>query len=532
MQFAEIPVAEAEGAILAHSVMAGGVAFKKGRLLTAEDVSDLQASKVRCVFAARLQADDVPEDEAARRLAAAVAGPGTAVSKAFTGRANVSADAFGIAVFDGGRLDAFNMVDEAVTLATVPSYTLTEPKRMLATLKIIPFAVPESVVAECERIASDGGPLLRVAPFREKKAGLIQTRLENTKDKLLEKTSAVLSGRLGVLGSHLHQETRCRHTIEETAAAIGGALKAGCDLLLLMGAGSITDRRDVIPAAIEAAGGTVVHFGMPVDPGNLMLLGQIGGTPVIGMPGCARSPQINGFDWVLDRLCAELTVTRTDIMRLGAGGLLKEIPGRPLPRGQATEEAPAAAGPQIAALILAAGQSLRGGPADVLLHEIDGEPMVARVAQCIAESQAGPVVAVVSGDDPGVRQALADFEVTVTENPDTRGGLSSSLKRGIAALPGDVDGVLVCLGDMPDVRAADLDALVRAFDPVEGRAVCVPVFEGHRGNPLLIGHQFFAEIQDIAGDIGARYLIGAYPELVAEVEIDNPGVLHKKDAPD
>ena len=82
----------------------------------------------------------------------------------------------------------------------------------------------------------------------------------------------------------------------------------------------------MIPAAIVACGGEIDHFGMPVDPGNLMLMGRIGAVPVLGLPGCARSPKVNGFDWVLRRLLAGLPVDAADIMRMGVGGLLAEIP--------------------------------------------------------------------------------------------------------------------------------------------------------------------------------------------------------------
>jgi molybdenum cofactor cytidylyltransferase len=106
------------------------------------------------------------------------------------------------------------------------------------------------------------------------------------------------------------------------------------DLVIVFGASAITDRRDVIPAAIESAGGAIEQFGMPVDPGNLLLLGKTrSGKAVLGAPGCARSPKENGFDWVLDRLLADVPVMPQDIRRMGAGGLLMEIVSRPQPRG-------------------------------------------------------------------------------------------------------------------------------------------------------------------------------------------------------
>jgi molybdenum cofactor cytidylyltransferase len=123
--------------------------------------------------------------------------------------------------------------------------------------------------------------------------------------------------------------------VPHDAAALARELadQAGeAELIVVFGASAIADRRDVIPSAIEAAGGQVEHFGMPVDPGNLLLMGSVAGKPVIGAPGCARSPKENGFDWVLHRILADVPVTRADITALGVGGLLMEIVTRPQPR--------------------------------------------------------------------------------------------------------------------------------------------------------------------------------------------------------
>src|SRR4029077_9338580 len=181
-------------------------------------------------------------------------------------------------------------------------------------------------------------------------------------------------------------EERCNHAAADLAPVIRDAIGHVIDILFVYGSSAILDRRDVIPTAIVAAGGLIDHFGMPVDPGNLLLLGHLGERAVLGLPRCARSPKVNGFDWVLERLVAGLPVGPAEIMRMGSGGLLAEIPSRPLPRAEATRAAepkPEAKpqGPRIGALLLAAGQSRRMGGPNKLLAEIDGIPMVARVAQ-------------------------------------------------------------------------------------------------------------------------------------------------------
>jgi molybdenum cofactor cytidylyltransferase len=331
-------------------------------------------------------------------------------------------------------------------------------------------------------------------------------------------------------------EERCAHATSELASTIRDVLGHGIDILLIHGASAILDRRDVIPAAIVAAGGRVDHFGMPVDPGNLLLLGHVGERVVLGLPGCARSPRVNGFDWVLERLVAGLPVGSAEIMRMGSGGLLAEIPSRPLPRAEATpaEHRPAAkpAGPRIGALLLAAGQSRRMGGPNKLLAEVDGTPMVAYVARRLLASRARPIIAVLGNQADAVDSALGKLPAERVRNPEFAGGLSTSLKRGIAALPPDLDGTLVCLGDMPMISGRHIDHLIAAFNPLEGRAIIVPTRRGKRGNPVLWSKRFFPEMAELSGDVGAKHLIGEHAELVAEVEMDDDAILIDIDTPE
>ena len=532
MKFGEVPVGEAVGAILAHSVKLSGKALRKGRVLGADDVAALAAAGLTTIIAARLDEDELGEDAAATRLAEAVAGANVSVAKAFTGRANLFAEAPGLCIFERDRLDAFNLVDEAVTMATLAPYALVEKKQMVATLKIVPFGVKREIVERCAAIAMADGKLLHVAPMLPIDASLIQTRLPGMKESIFDKTAEVTKSRLASLGSRLVAERRCAHAVDDLAAQIREAASGNPGLILIASASAIVDRRDVIPAALGECGGTIEHFGMPVDPGNLILLGRLDGTPVLGLPGCARSPKENGFDWVLQRLLAGIKVTREDIMRMGAEGLLAEIPTRPLPRAEATPKPVAQRAPRIAALILAAGQSRRMGEVNKLLVAIDGKPMVRRVAETVLASPATPVVAVLGYERDRVRAAFGGMRVRCIYNPDFTGGISTSLKRGLAALPDDIDGVLVCLGDMPLLGTGEIERLIGAFNPTEGRAIVVPTRRGKRGNPVLWARRFFPEMQDIAGDVGARHLIGAYPEAVAEIEMTGDGTLLDIDTPE
>ena len=306
MKFGPVASADAVGAVLAHSVKLAGRSLKKGRVLSRDDVAALADSGITELIVARLEPDDVPEDEAATAIAASIAGAHVQRAAAFTGRANLIAESAGVALIDRDCLDRLNAIDESVTVATVPPYEVVEPRQMLATIKIIPFSAPKRVVESCRQIANR--PLVSVAPFRPHRAALIQTMLPGTKKSMLDSTVDTTATRLQAMGSSLALERRCAHDIASLATAIRDLPQSGIDLILVFGASAVVDRRDVIPAAIEQSGGQVEHFGMPVDPGNLMLLGRLGEKRVIGMPGCARSPKLNGFDFVLQRLLAGIAV--------------------------------------------------------------------------------------------------------------------------------------------------------------------------------------------------------------------------------
>ncbi|MET0368293.1 MAG: molybdopterin-binding protein, partial [Methylobacterium sp.] len=283
------------------------------------------------IVVAALEPGDVGEDEAAARLAGCLRGSNLRVESPFTGRCNLFAERPGVLTLDPTRIEAVNAVDEAVTVATLPRFRPVIEGEMIATVKIIPYAVPGAVLA---RACAEGeAGAIAVAPYRRRRVGVVSTRLASLKDATIDKTLRVLAERLAPTGAEIVAETRVPHTAEGVASGLAEVIDgAGADLTVVFGASAIADRRDVIPAGIEQAGGRVDHLGMPVDPGNLLLLGARGDVPVIGAPGCARSPSENGFDWILQRLLADVPVSRADIVALGVGGLLMEIVSRPQPR--------------------------------------------------------------------------------------------------------------------------------------------------------------------------------------------------------
>jgi molybdenum cofactor cytidylyltransferase len=525
MKFGPVSPREAIGGTAVHSIRQGTLTLKKGTLIGLEEARALEEAGIAQVVVARLEPGDVSEDRAAAEIAQAVAGPGVRVDRAFTGRANLFAEHPGVLVVDREGTDRLNRVDEAITFATLAAYKPVVAGEMIATVKIIPFAVSEAA----RMVALDvvRTPFVRVAPYKIKKVGVVSTLLPGLAAKVVEKTLRITQERLAPADARIVAERRVPHEQAPLAKAIEEVLADGAELVVVFGASAIADRRDVIPAAIETVGGRIEHFGMPVDPGNLMLIGSARERPVLGAPGCARSPKENGFDWVLMRLLAGLPVSRSDITGMGVGGLLMEIVTRPQPR-----EEPAPDGRRIAAVILAAGRSTRMGGPNKLLAEIGGKPLVRIAAEQALASRARPVIVVTGHQRDKVETALEGLKVERVHNPNFADGLSTSVRAGLDAVPAEVDGAVICLGDMPQVRAELIDRLIAAFDPERGALVVVPTIEGKRGNPVVWSRRFFPELTGLEGDVGARHLIGRYTEAVVEVPLADKAALIDVDTPE
>ena len=336
MIFASLPLSDAEGGVSAHSIRLPDHMIKKGQIVSAHDIKTLSAHAITHVMIARLEPNDIGEDEAAERLAVCLAGSGVRYGEAATGRSNLFATCKGVLRVDAVQVHAVNRVSEAITLATLPDWHVVDQGEMVGTVKIIPFAVSEPQLHQC-CAAVDIRTCLHVLPFTPKRVGLIATTLPGLKSGVVRKTADVLQKRLAVGGSTLVEQCLVAHddiALRDAIMAMGPKV----DLLIIFGASAMTDRRDVVPSALEQAGGQIVHFGMPVDPGNLLLLGEWTDKkaglilPVIGAPGCARSPKENGFDWILQRVMADVVITRDDIMGMGYGGLLMDVVHRGLPR--------------------------------------------------------------------------------------------------------------------------------------------------------------------------------------------------------
>ncbi len=524
MKFGPLATEDAEGAMLAHSQLLASGKLAKGHRLHAADLARLTAEGVSSVIACLLDPDDLTEDEAADRLASALGPAGLGRSPASTGRVNFYATENGLFLANKALVDGFNSVDPAITLACLADRCDVRAGDLVATIKVIPLAVAGASVAAAASILQQGHACA-VAPYRAHRVHLVATQLPSLKASVMDKTARVLEARLGASASRLVSEQRVAHRAEPVAEAIRAALGTGeaesvdPPLVVVFGASAVADSDDVIPSAMRLAGGTVSQVGLPVDPGNLLVLGDVGGVPVIGAPGCARSPRENGFDWVLNRILAGHPPDRAEMTGWGVGGLLMEIPSRPLPRLAATADADPGA---LGLVVLAAGRASRMGEGGghKLLAEFDGEPLVRRAVRQALEAKVGPVTVVTGHRSADVAAALVGLEVQVEENPDFASGMAGSLKVGLASVEAKgLAGMMVLLADMPNVLSADIASLSQAYRKAGGKAIVRAVSCGQRGNPVILPAATFEALKTLEGDIGARPVIESAGLAVIDVEI-------------
>ena len=523
MQFGKLPIDQVQGALLAHSHRSAAGRIRKGQLLTDDLIKQLRQDGLTHVTVARLDADDLHEDHAAQYIATRLAADNTRLGAASTGRVNIHATVNGLCDFKIEEVHAINAVHESITLATLPASTRVTAGQIIATVKIIPYAAhSEHVKTACER-ATQG---VRVYEQFAATACLIQTELPSVKSQVLDKTRTVTEHRLMERQARLDNEERVAHTTLAVSEALTRSLSREPDWILIIGASATSDRCDIVPTAITDIGGQIEHFGMPMDPGNLLLLASVNGITIIGMPGCARSKKVNGLDMVLDRMACRVPVTRQWITTLGAGGLLNEIVDRPRPRVIPAEQS------LVSGLLLCAGTSSRFGQQNKLLSQWQGRSLVNHAAKAISASGISSTVVVTGHQSSDVMESLDNLvcedSFQFLYNDAYRTGMASSLIKGVSSLI-ESDAIVVCLGDMPHVDGDVIDSLIAAFRKHPDKAIYIPVFDKQRGNPVLIARRLFDSVLTLTGDTGARVLAKQFPDTVMEVQTENAGVLQDVD---
>lgn len=531
MYFSKLTVEKAPGSLLAHSVTTSTGRFQKGRLLSAQDCHILAGDGIDSIWAAQLSATDVPEDDVATRLGKAILANTPAgdmrAGTAHTGRCNLYAATDGVLAFDAPAVHALNSLTEAITLATLKPFARVQAGQLIATIKIIPFAVDEADVTSAENQA--GLLKLKLHAFQPRTATLILTRVAGDKPSLLAKAEDVTRARLSHLSSVLTEVVVVQHDVVAVTQALTNATG---DIVLVLGGSAIVDRSDIIPAAIVASSGHIVRLGMPVDPGNLLCLARhADGRAILGLPGCARSPKLNGFDWVLERLCAGMAVAADDITAMGVGGLLDEIPERGQLRVPQKSTLKNLTGMKVGALLMAAGRSSRMGRQNKLLLDDGRGPIVVQAAQNLLAANIARLIVVTGRDADTITESLKNIAHTFIYNSNFNDGLSTSLKSGLTLVPADWDAVLIALGDMPAIKTETINQIITAATDDAYDAV-VPTYDGRAGHPVLWKRTVFPHLMLVQGDMGGKAQLAEIGTRVLRLPVSDDGILLDIDTPE
>ena len=471
------------------------------------------------------------EDTAAEAISKAIDRNQLYSEEAVTGRANFRAPTLSLVRYDRELIKKINLVDESIAFSIVEHNQLLAKNDLIATLKIIPFFVPKKFV---ERVISllSKNELFKVHSLKEKNVELIQTFYNWQKKSIFKATSNVTRNRLEALGCKLGNEKLIPHDHKSLCSEIKSSIDSGAQVLLISGASAITDRSDYIPKAILSVGGKIIQYGLAVDPGNLLLIGQIGSATVIGMPGCARSPKLNGFDWVLQLLMADIPINKNELADMAAGGLLMEIASRPLPRALAKSVNKREK--KIMGVILAAGNSTRMGKDNKLLKNIDGIPLIRNIALEITKSDLDSCSIVLGYQSDKVAEAIKDLNVNMILNPLWKEGQASSLKAALNTIDATYSDLLIMLGDLPGVKSKHINKIIEEHLLANNRKskITIPSFNGKNGNPVIWGRSFFPDLSNLKGDVGGRVLFSQHPAAINLLDMDDEAVIIDTDTPE
>ena len=519
------------GVVLAQTYNLPGKIISKGTFVTNEVVGYFKTGNVKTILCAVPEEGDIHEDEAAEAISSAIDKNHIYADKASTGRVNFKSQSLCLVRYDRDFIKELNLVDESIAFSIVEHNQLLAEGDLIATLKIIPFFMQKKYVDRVIKILAKD-ELFKIHSLKKKEVILIQTCFEWQKKSIFTATSNVTKARLEALGCSLKKEKLINHDYDTLRAIIRSSVKNEPEILLVSGATAITDRSDYIPKAILSEGGEIIQYGLAVDPGNLLLIGKVGNTTVIGMPGCARSPKLNGFDWVLQLLMADIPINREELADMGAGGLLMEIASRPLPRALAKTVSKREK--KVMGVILAAGNSTRMGNDNKLLKSIGDAPLIRNTAIEMLKSDLDSCSIVLGYQSDKVADVIKDLNVNLILNPLWKEGQASSLRAAINTLDSTYSDLLIMLGDLPGIKSSHINSIIEEHLLTDNRKskITIPSFKGQKGNPVIWGRSFFHDLSNLEGDVGGRALFSEHPAAINILEMDDPWVVEDADTPE
>ncbi len=510
-----------KGTVLAHSKILPSSKIDKGTPLTKEHLTLLLENNSLEVIVAIPEVGDIDENEAAKNFAEIISHDNLIISRPLRGRANIYAQEAGILTINEGQLIFTNGLDEAISIATLPPFTPVLKGQLIATTKIIPFFLNNKIIEGAQSQLKKIN-CFEVKPFKRKSIHIIFTQSPAQKKSVYEKGKDSTLKRIRKLGLDIENFSEIPHSRSELVAEITNVNSKKPDCVLILSAIATTDRGDLIPKAILEAGGHITRFGLPADPGNLTILANIKNIPIIGLPGCARSTSLNGFDWVLERTLADIPISKNDIAKMGIGGLFKEMPNRPDPR-EPRKRKGSSHKKNVGLILLAAGRSKRMGPKNKLLEPIAGKPMIKHTLDKIAKISFEQKIIVLGHEAARLKEYIQISDYDIVNNLDYKDGISTSINKGIKALNKSINAVFIILADMPMVQTKTLEALIDAFQNEDDKTIFIPCWDGKKGNPVLLEKSIFNDLLCLDGDKGAQQLFPHFQDKIKEIEVDDSG---------
>ena len=325
-----IPVHQASGMVLCHDITrivpgeGKGPAFRKGHVVEDGDIETLLSLGKEHLYVWDLADGFIHEDDAADRMARAIAGEGIVLSAPCEGRINLLAAHAGLLSIDADILRRLNAIEE-VTIATLHGNVVVTPGQMLAGTRVVPLVVDEAKIEAVEAVCADYGPVVRVRPFRPLRVGVVTTGGEVYHGRIKDAFGPILRRKFEDLSCTVIRQIFVPDDQDMTVRAINRLIEEGADMIAVTGGMSV-DPDDLTPSSIRAAGGEVVTYGSPTFPGAMFMLAYLGEIPVVGLPGCVMYHKASIFDLTVPRLVAGQRLTREDIVELGHGGLCAMCP--------------------------------------------------------------------------------------------------------------------------------------------------------------------------------------------------------------
>ncbi len=324
MKFKKVLTTKAINKILAHNVLLDKAILKKGEVLSNANIISLINNNINKVTTISIDENDVMENDAALKIAKLLSGSNIIITNVSNGRANLYSQKDGLLVAEKKIVTKLNLLSSEIVISTLSPNHIVKKGQLIGNVKIIPYAVNKKILKKFSELDDQCLGFLSINPIAIKKISLIITKENNTNVKIIKKIEREIKNRLDNFGIKITRKDIISHDADILVTILKKHMSSQSELILIYGATSIVDIKDIVPASIKSLKGDILSFGIPVDPGNLLLLGSIANKKIIGVPGCAKSPKINGFDWILEYAICKKEITKRTIAAMGSGGLLRE----------------------------------------------------------------------------------------------------------------------------------------------------------------------------------------------------------------